>query len=102
MITAVVSNLAQLIAVGPNFGGLSGVVYGVLGFVWFIGWLRPSWGIDLPKPVIGFMLLWLILGYADILWVNMANAAHTAGLVSGCAIAWFLHLGAGSKDRHRE
>ena len=102
VITAVVSNLAQLIAAGPNFGGLSGVVYGVLGFVWFIGWLRPSWGIDLPKPVIGFMLLWLILGYADILWVNMANAAHTAGLVSGCAIAWFLHLGAGSKDRHRE
>ncbi len=102
VITAVVSNVAQLIAAGPNFGGLSGVVYGVLGFVWFIGWLRPSWGIDLPKPVIGFMLLWLILGYADILWVNMANAAHTAGLVSGCAIAWFLHLGAGSKGRHRE
>jgi GlpG protein len=38
------------------------------------------------------MLVWLVLGYADILWVNMANAAHTAGLITGCLMAGALAL----------
>ncbi|NVK56893.1 MAG: rhomboid family intramembrane serine protease GlpG [Alteromonadaceae bacterium] len=95
VVTALVSNLAQLLTAGPNFGGLSGVVYGLVGFVWIAGWLRPKWGLYLPKAIVGFMLVWLVLGYADVLWVNMANAAHTAGLLAGCVIAWLLTLGAG-------
>ncbi|TDF36467.1 rhomboid family intramembrane serine protease GlpG [Alteromonadaceae bacterium M269] len=86
--TAVVSNLIQYALSGPNFGGLSGVVYGLVGFVWWIGWLKPSWGINLPKPIVGFMLVWLVLGYADLLWVDMANEAHTSGLISGCLLAF--------------
>jgi len=39
----------------------------------------------------------LVLGYADILWVNMANAAHTAGLISGCLLAGALSLGSGKR-----
>ena len=95
VVTALVSNLAQLIVSGPNFGGLSGVVYGLVGFVWITGWLRPQWGLYLPKAIVGFMLVWLLLGFADVLWVNMANAAHTAGLMSGCVMAWLLTLGSG-------
>lgn len=95
VVTALFSNLAQLIISGPNFGGLSGVVYGLVGFVWITGWLRPQWGLFLPKAIIGFMLVWLLLGFADVLWVNMANAAHTAGLISGCMTAWLLTLGSG-------
>ena len=95
VVTALVSNLAQLIVAGPNFGGLSGVVYGLVGFVWITGWLRPQWGLYLPKAIVGFMLVWLLLGFADVLWVNMANAAHTAGLISGCVMAWLLTLGSG-------
>ena len=95
VVTALVSNLAQLMVSGPNFGGLSGVVYGLVGFVWITGWLRPQWGLYLPKAIVGFMLVWLLLGFADVLWVNMANAAHTAGLMSGCVMAWLLTLGSG-------
>lgn len=90
LVTALISNVGQLMASGPYFGGLSGVVYGLLGVVWVVGWLRPGWGLHLPKPVIGFMLIWLLLGYTDVLWVNMANTAHTLGLMSGCALAWLL------------
>ena len=68
---------------GINFGGLAGVVYGLLGFYWILGWLRPHWGFVLNKGVIGFMLAWLALGYVDILPVNMANTAHTLGLLTG-------------------
>lgn len=100
ILSATISNVAQALFSVPVqgnlylFGGLSGVVYAVLGFVWWLGWLRPQWGLSLPNSIIGFMLVWLVLGYADILWVNMANAAHTAGLITGCALAGMLSLGA--------
>ncbi|MFC3095410.1 rhomboid family intramembrane serine protease GlpG [Alteromonas sediminis] len=90
LITATVSNVAQLVVSGPNFGGLSGVVYALMGFVWWVGWLKPQWGLSLPKHLVGFMLVWLVLGFADVLWVSMANTAHTAGLVSGCLFALLL------------
>ncbi|MCW8109938.1 rhomboid family intramembrane serine protease GlpG [Alteromonas ponticola] len=92
LISAAISNGAQLLMSGPNFGGLSGVVYAVLGFVWWAGWLRPSWGIMLPKSIVGFMLVWLVVGYADVLWVEMANTAHTVGLITGCVLAWLLSM----------
>ncbi len=97
VISAIASNLAQAIVSGPAFGGLSGVVYAVLGFAWWVGWLRPDWGLYVPKSIVIFMLLWLVVGYTDILWVNMANTAHTVGLISGCLIAAVLALGAGRK-----
>ncbi len=99
LVSATISNAAQAIFSDPVqanlylFGGLSGVVYAVMGFVWWLGWLRPSWGLSLPNSIVGFMLVWLVLGYADILWVNMTNAAHTAGLISGCLLAGALSLG---------
>lgn len=86
--SAIISNLGQLWVSGSNFGGLSGVVYGVVGFVWWLGWLRPAWGLSLSKPVVGFLLIWLVLGYMDVLWVNMANTAHSLGLLTGCLSAW--------------
>lgn len=88
LLTALASNIGQLLISGPYFGGLSGVVYGLVGFVWWTGWLRPAWGLSLPKAMIGFLLVWLVLGYADLLWVSMANTAHTVGLASGCILAW--------------
>jgi GlpG protein len=88
--SAGVSNVAQLLVSGPNFGGLSGVVYALVGCVWWLGWLKPSWGLSLPKPIVGFLLVWLVVGYLDILPVHMANTAHTVGLICGCLFAWFL------------
>lgn len=88
--SALLSNVGQLLVSGEHFGGLSGVVYALVGCVWWLGWLRPSWGLMMPKPLIGFLLVWLVVGYADILWVSMANTAHTVGLISGCAFAFIL------------
>ncbi|MFT5298270.1 MAG: GlpG protein, partial [Colwellia sp.] len=87
LITALFSNLGQFIVTGPNFGGLSGVVYGLVGYVWWYGWLAPEKGLMISKPIIGFLLFWLVLGYVDVLPVNMANTAHLLGLVSGCLLA---------------
>ncbi len=90
LVSAIASNIGQFIETDAYFGGLSGVVYAVVGFVWWIGWLKPAWGLSLPKPVVGFLLVWLLLGYAHVLPVNMANTAHTVGLISGCLGAWLV------------
>ena len=98
LVTAVLSNGAQLLVSGPNFGGLSGVVYGLFGFVWWLGWLRPAWGLSIQPGLVIFMLIWLVLGYTGILWVNVANTAHTVGLISGCALAGLLSLGQSQRE----
>ncbi|MGL1957682.1 MAG: rhomboid family intramembrane serine protease GlpG [Colwellia sp.] len=87
LISAIFSNLGQFLISGANFGGLSGVVYALVGFVWWIGHLAPEEGISLPTPIIGFMLFWLVLGFVDLLPVNVANTAHLLGLISGCLLA---------------
>jgi GlpG protein len=93
LISAIFSNVGQYIMSGPNFGGLSGVVYGVVGYVWWAGWLAPKRGLHLSKAIIGFLLFWLLLGYVDILPVKVANTAHLLGLVSGCLLAWLTFSG---------
>lgn len=83
LFSGVTANVVQHLVSGPNFGGLSGVVYGLLGFCWLYsaGRRTPLW---LPPGLIIFMVGWLVLGYTDVLWVNIANEAHLAGLLSGC------------------
>jgi GlpG protein len=89
LISAIVSNFGQYLVSGANFGGLSGVVYALVGFVWWYGYLAPERGLSLSKPIVGFLLFWLMLGFADLLPVNVANTAHLLGLLSGCFFAVF-------------
>jgi len=87
LISAIFSNLGQFFVSGSNFGGLSGVVYALVGFVWWYGYLAPEKGLSLSKPIVGFLLFWLLLGFVDLLPVNVANTAHLLGLISGCLLA---------------
>lgn len=91
LFSGITANIAQYAVSGPNFGGLSGVVYGLLGFCWFYSFGRrtPLW---LPPGLIVFMVGWLILGYTGVLWVNIANEAHLAGLLSGCVAGLVVRL----------
>jgi GlpG protein len=36
------------------------------------------------------MLVWLALGFADVLFINMANWAHLGGLVAGASLGVFV------------
>lgn len=90
-VSALVSNVAQFYLTGANFGGLSGVVYAVLGYTWWTQWLAPEKGLQIAKPVLGMMLVWLLIGFTDIMQINIANAAHVAGLLSGCILAFIQH-----------
>lgn len=80
------SGIAQYWVDGPNFGGLSGVVYALVGYVWIIGWKRPELGVTLSKSTLGFMLVWLMIGYVQPI-IAIANTAHLAGLICGMGLA---------------
>lgn len=83
--TGLIANVAQYLATGPRFGGMSGVVYGLLGYLWIYGRVNPAAGYGLRREVVFLMLAWLVIcfvGLADI----VANHAHLAGLLSGCAL----------------
>ncbi|MDG1733688.1 MAG: rhomboid family intramembrane serine protease GlpG [Thalassotalea sp.] len=90
LLSALLSNVAQFFISGPNFGGLSGVVYAVLGFAWIYGHLNPGRGIHLSTSIIGFMLFWLVLGFTDFMPINVANTAHLVGLLAGMGYATML------------
>ena len=83
LVAGTVPNLLQYYVGGPNFGGLSGVVYAVVGYTWIMGVKRPELGIGLPPAYIGFMLLWLVFGFTDLFGLSIANGAHVGGLVVG-------------------
>jgi GlpG protein len=82
LFTAVVSNVAQLIWSGPAFGGMSGVVFGLIGFVWMRGKSQPQQGLALPQEQVVMSMLWMLLCIGGA-FGPIANAAHVAGLVAG-------------------
>jgi len=88
LFTAITSNLAQFYVVGPYFGGLSGVVYGLVGYCWLSGKLNKQGNVLLPNAYFIFLLGWLVLGFVNILPVNVANYAHLVGLLAGLFLAF--------------
>lgn len=79
---AAVSNVAQALSVGTNFGGMSGVVYGLFGFVVIYGKLHPAGGIYLDPRTTRYMLIWLVVCFTG-LFGPIANWAHLFGLITG-------------------
>lgn len=86
--TGVLANLAQWFFVGPNFLGMSGVVYGLLGYVWMRGKFDPSSGLFLHPQTVLVMMIWFFACWFQIIPIGIANYAHTGGLVVG--ILWGL------------
>ena len=89
LVLAALSNAAQYFFVGPNFGGLSGVVYGLFGYVWVRGRLDLTCGFHVPEPIVLQMIVWFVLCWTGVLG-NVANYCHAAGLVAGCAWGWLV------------
>ena len=87
LITGCVGNITQyIVAGGPNFGGMSGVIYGLMGYTWLMGKGFPDSGIAFPNSTFGAMLLLLVV--MEIFagsWI--ASGAHLGGLVAGLCCA---------------
>jgi len=95
LITGAGGNIAQyMVGGGVLFGGLSGVIYGLLGYAWLWSRLSGDAQLALPRGLLGFMVGWLLVcmsGLVEALGFGaIANAAHAAGL----ALGMLLGLGA--------
>lgn len=82
---AVMSNAGQFFMTGPVFGGMSGVVYALLGYVWMQSRFNPWSGFVLHPMTVQMMLFWYVLCLTGLVG-NIANTTHTVGLVMG--VAW--------------
>jgi GlpG protein len=86
--SAVISNLGQYFIEGPGFfGGMSGVVYALFGYVWVKGHTEPEQGMAMHPNNVTIMIVWLLLCMTGALG-PIANGAHGVGLVVGLLAAY--------------
>ncbi len=94
LVIGVVSNMAQFMMTGPLFGGLSGVIFGLMGYTWLWDRVTPvihgqQQRFGMPPALMTFMMIWLVVGVSGVLekvgFGSIANTAHLVGLLSGLA-----------------
>lgn len=88
LVLGIGSNMVQYAATGhPQFGGMSGVVYGLLGYMWIRGKLDPGCGLRLHQQTVVTSMVWFFLCFTG--WLGpIANGAHAGGLVIGMVWGW--------------
>lgn len=87
LLIGAVSNLAQFATVGPVFGGMSGVVYGLLGYIWLRGRMDLTSGLYVGSQTMMMMIFWFFLCLTGGMG-PIANAAHAGGLLTGLLWGW--------------
>ncbi len=90
--SGIFSNLLQYTWTSSSlFGGLSGVIYGMLGYCLIMEMESNYDRYGLPPGLYLFMVVWLILGFLGILdlfgFGSVANFAHLGGMLSGLMFA---------------
>lgn len=88
LISALLSGWMQAKFSGVLFGGLSGVVYALMGYAWLRGERDPASGVWLERGLMAFSIVWLVIGYMGWFGLSIANAAHVTGLLVGLAMAF--------------
>ncbi len=105
LVIAVVSNLAQYffgnpVQVGgewrfahlPFFGGMSGVDYGLFGYIWMKARFQPELGLRIDPGTVVILMAWLILCMTplvhSLIGSGVANGAHVGGLLAGMLIGY--------------
>ncbi len=95
--------ISMLIGMGSNvmqamyaevaiFGGMSGVVYGLLGYAWIWNLMRPQQSLQIPNVIFYFSIAMMFLGFAGFTSLlgagKVANVAHLGGLIMGLIIGF--------------
>jgi GlpG protein len=91
ILTGILSNAGQFFWTQQYlFGGLSGAVYGLLGYCFIIELDGRHGRYGLPEALYLFMFIWLLVGFTGVLsffgFGNVANTAHLIGMIAGFII----------------
>ena len=92
IVSAALSNLAEFHFSGPLFGGMSGIIFAQLGYLWAQGRFNPFFPVRLNPQLFRAVMIWFLIcwsGILSLIGIHIANWAHTVGLVSGI-LAGFL------------
>ncbi len=82
LVIGVISNLGQFYFAGPAFGGMSGVVYGLFGYVWMKTRFDKRSGYFISQQSVLMMVGWLVACMLNFI-PGVANYAHGFGIVAG-------------------
>lgn len=92
LLTALATDLLQFAFVKEPFAGLSGVVFGLFGYVWMKGKLDPDDGMGVPPSTVINALVFYLLCWIGA-FGRIANYGHAGGLLMGitigCLSAWW-------------
>ncbi|XOV89430.1 MAG: rhomboid family intramembrane serine protease [Pseudomonadota bacterium] len=91
LVTSLSANFTQYFMTGPSlFGGMSGVVFGLLGYGLVWSRLVPSRSLALPDGIYIFMVAFLVIGFSGVLDAllpgSLANGAHLGGFLAGLGL----------------
>jgi len=97
--TALAGNVAQYYFGGSNaFGGLSGLIYGLVGYTWVLGVLVPSRQVKLRTSTFWVFVI-ALFGMALFASDSIASEAHAGGLIAGLIAGFFVALWQRTKSK---
>ena len=86
LLIAVVSNTSQYLVSGPRFGGMSGVDFGLFGFLWMKSRFVADYDVFMSREYVLYSLFFAgmcVFGAFG----PIANTAHFTGMFTGMALA---------------
>lgn len=108
LILGIGSNTAQYLMSGFNAMGLSGIISGMVGFIW-IRQLRSPWErYELSRPILYFLLFFILIlaGLQSFIFIaqildpsmqirsfGIGNTSHVSGLIIGLFLGRFQYFG---------
>ncbi len=87
LIVALISNIAQYLATGTGAGGMSGVIYGLFGYIWMKSRFEPGEGLFVDRQTVMLMIAWAVFCTTGLIG-PIGNWAHGIGLATGMAIGY--------------
>lgn len=110
LLLGVLPNIAQYLISGPYFLGFSGIVVGLVGFIWVRQKMAPWEGYPLQKVVVIFVLVYILALFGleifsliqnvvskQPLSTNIGNTAHIAGGLIGALLGTLPFFGRKAK-----
>lgn len=92
MVSGIFSDMVQAMFTIGIFGGMSGVVYALVGYLFVQSRMNVSYPVGIPTKIFYVLFVFMLVSTLGVFGGNIANAAHWSGCLVGISIA-FIRLG---------